>query len=581
MVAVFNKELLSWYLITLKLRETVDQNLTKSGASTPNPPSTPTPYLPLPSTSREILLITNGDSQDPLPNNPQPEQNVEITTVPEPVPERPESVPLIISRTPSPPPTRTFSISPPSLRLPNNRNEPSSWVAYIHQKLNQARAEEANNPWGKLSIYRVPKTLRDGDDKSYVPQVVSIGPIHHGKRKLREMEPHKWRAVHRVLERTGHEIERYIEAIRPLEEKIRSCYEGRIVLRSDEFILCLVLDGTFVLELFRGATIPNGFTLLGYSRNDPVFSMCGAMHSVQRDMIMLENQIPLFVLDRLLSVQSNRPDQKGHVAHLAVCFFDPLMPTDVPLQERDRARMEMSINGFFDPLSDDGLHCLDAFRMSLLRTGPKPEPPPKRAWLKKWSQTRRVADKRRQQFIHCVSELREAGIRCRKMNTDRFWDVQFENGVLKIPRILIHDGTKSLFLNLIAFEQCHLDTSRNMITSYVIFMDNLINSEEDVRYLHDRGIIEHWLGNDKDVSDLFSRLCQEVVFDFNDSYLSSLSDHVNKYYNNRWSTWFASLKHNYFSNPWAIISFFAASVLLLLTFAQTFYTVYSYYVPPS
>lgn len=43
-------------------------------------------------------------------------------------------------------------------------------------------------------------------------------------------------------------------------------------------------------------------------------------------------------------------------------------------------------------------------------------------------------------------------------------------------------GTKSLFSNLIAFEQCHANSS-NDITSYVIFMDNLINSAEDVSYL--------------------------------------------------------------------------------------------------
>lgn len=100
------------------------------------------------------------------------------------------------------------------------------------------------------------------------------------------------------------------------------------------------------------------------------------------------------------------------------------------------------------------------------------------------------------------------------------------------------------------------------------------------RYLHDRGIIEHWLGNDKEVADLFSRLCQEVVFDFNNSYLSGLSDRVNKYYNSRWNTWSATLKHSYFSNPWAIISLVAAVFLLILTFAQTFYSVYSYYRPP-
>ena len=100
------------------------------------------------------------------------------------------------------------------------------------------------------------------------------------------------------------------------------------------------------------------------------------------------------------------------------------------------------------------------------------------------------------------------------------------------------------------------------------------------RYLHYCGIIEHWLGSDAEVADLFNRLCQEVVYDVNDSYLSRLSEEVNRYYNHRWNAWRASLRHNYFSNPWAIISFVAAVVLLLLTFAQSFYGVYGYYKPP-
>ncbi|KAG2329455.1 hypothetical protein Bca52824_000635 [Brassica carinata] len=97
-----------------------------------------------------------------------------------------------------------------------------------------------------------------------------------------------------------------------------------------------------------------------------------------------------------------------------------------------------------------------------------------------------------------------------------------------------HHGTKSLFLNLIAFEQCHID-SRNDITSYIIFMDNLIDSPEDVSYLHYCGIIEHWLGSDSEVANLFNRLCEEVVFDTEDSYLSRLSVEVNRYYNQKWN----------------------------------------------
>ncbi|KAF8406280.1 hypothetical protein HHK36_008365 [Tetracentron sinense] len=534
MVAVFNKELLSWYLITLKLKETVEAGI---------------PALQQTPTSTRSLKLLEQPHQQQHQHQQQQEQS--------------ESLQILINDG------------------RENANEVSNppedeWVISIREKLEQAHQDDAAGSWAKLCVYRIPHCLREGDDKAYVPQIVSLGPYHHSRRRLRKMDEHKWRSLHQILKRTHHDVKLYLNSIKELEEKARSCYEGSVTLSSNEFVEMMVLDGCFVLELFRG--VAEGFKQLGYSRNDPVFAMRGFMHSIQRDMIMLENQLPLFILDRLLGLQIGEPDQRGLVAKFALRFFDPLMPTDEPLGKNDRNRLESSL-GYattFDPLSDQGgLHCLDVFRRSLLRTGPQPSP---RIWIKRWSHAARVADKRRQQLIHCVTELRESGIKFKKRKTDRFWDVKFKNGILRIPRLLIHDGTKSLFLNLIAFEQCHLDCS-NDITSYVIFMDNLINSPEDVGYLHYCGIIEHWLGSDSEVADLFNRLCQEVVFDINDSYLSRLSEQVNRYYNHKWNAWRASLKHNYFNNPWAIISFVAAVVLLLLTSAQTFYGVYGYYRP--
>ncbi|KAB1214776.1 hypothetical protein CJ030_MR5G017519 [Morella rubra] len=527
MVAVFNKELLSWYLITVKLREAVE-----SGVATTSTSSAKVP----------------GQNQELLQNQQQ---------------EPSESLKIVIRDDGG---NCEEADNPPD----------SEWVISIKEKIDQARQDDADSSWEKLCIYRIPHYLREGDDKAYVPQIVSIGPYHHGKRRLRQMDRHKWRALLHVLKRTNHDIRLYLDAVKELEERARTCYEGLISLSSNEFVEMMVLDGCFVLELFQGAA--EGFKRLGYPRNDPIFAMRGSMHSIQRDMIMLENQVPLFILDRLLGIQLGDPDQKGFVSKLTLHFFDPLMPTDEPLTKSDRDKLESSL-GYaitFDPLSDQGgLHCLDVFRRSLLRRGPQPEP---RIWIKKWSHGNRVADKRRQQLIHCVTELKEAGIKFKKRKTDRFWDIKFKNGVLQIPRLLVHDGTKSLFLNLIALEQSHIDCG-NEITSYVVFMDNLINSHQDVGYLHYCGILEHWLGNDAEVADLFNRLCQEVVFDINDSYLSNLSEDVNRYYNHRWNTWRASLKHNYFSNPWAILSVAAAVVLLLLTFAQTFYGVYGYYNP--
>ncbi|KAL5550513.1 hypothetical protein UlMin_000689 [Ulmus minor] len=271
---MFNKELLSWYLITLELRNyQIQQNIQKQQQE--------------PSESLQIVVV-NGDV--------------------------------------------SFE---KGLKSPN-----SEWVISIREKLEQACQDDVAGTWEKLFIYRVPYYFREGDDKAYFPQIEMPPQKDHNK----------WCSLHHVLKRTNHDISLYLKSIKELEEKARSCYEGPINLSSNEFVEMMVLDGCFVLELFR------------YPRNDPIFATCGYMHSIQRDMIMLENQIPLFILDRFLGLQLGDPDHRGFVAKLAVQFFDPLMPIDKPLTKSDRNKLESSL-GYtttFDPLFDQsGLHCLD------------------------------------------------------------------------------------------------------------------------------------------------------------------------------------------------------------------------------
>ncbi|KAF8012360.1 hypothetical protein BT93_I0493 [Corymbia citriodora subsp. variegata] len=474
------------------------------------------------------------------------------------------------------------------------------WVISIEEKLEQSRQDNMPGSWAKLSIYRIPCYLKNGNDKAYVPQIVSLGPYHHGDKHLHHMERHKWRCLHHILERSGHGIGLYLDSVKKVERRARACYEGRIFMSRDEFVEMMILDGCFVIEMLQG--FAKGFEKLGYPPNDPVFSTWGLIPQIQRDMIMLENQIPLFILDRLLGLQLGHPNQKECVAKLVLYFFGPLMP---PFYINFGVDYSKTLK--FDPLYDHGkVHCLEVFRRSLLYLGPK------RPKTKPWSQ-------RRQRLTRCLTKLREAGIKIiRSPCSIILGDIKFEDGILVIPPLEIHEGTRSLFLNLIAFEKCHFDCS-NSVTSYVIFMHDLINSPEDVRYLRNHRIIQHCLENDAQVVELFNWLCQEVAVVITDSYLRDVSHDLEMFYfgamssdtldsivdtddptiytwymsircilalcwsvlraflTRKWNAWAAILKNKYFDNPWSIISLIAAFILLVLTFMQTFYTVYAYY----
>lgn len=254
-------------------------------------------------------------------------------------------------------------------------------------------------------------------------------------------------------------------------------------------------------------------------------------------------------------------------------FFNHLIPTKEQFPDSEQSFTETklkSIENTSDSSSSE-LHCLHVFHTGLI---PKTKKQGHPLSSPRSSRTVNVS-------TPCITDLRNAGIKFKRKTNDtyRFWDIKYENGVLYIPRLKIQDGTKSLFLNLMAFEQCRFDVSNN-ITSYISFMDNLIDSGEDVKHLRYVDIIEHWLGSDQVVADLFNNLCKEVVLGVNDNYLSNVSNQLKEYCQRKFNVWKASLKRDYCSNPWAIISFSAAFLLILFTIVQTSYGVVGYHKPP-
>lgn len=62
-----------------------------------------------------------------------------------------------------------------------------------------------------------------------------------------------------------------------------------------------------------------------------------------------------------------------------------------------------------------------------------------------------------------------------------------KGGILKLPQLIVNDKTETFFRNLIAYEQ---NGHNEKYISYVIFMDSLINTVEDVELLMKRNICE-------------------------------------------------------------------------------------------
>nr|CAB3489947.1 unnamed protein product [Digitaria exilis] len=169
--------------------------------------------------------------------------------------------------------------------------------------------------WNKSSIYRVPERVkRQTRAEDFEPQLVSLGPFHHGKRRVLPMEEHKRRAVLHLARRARAPLRAFAAAVEAAADELVDAYDGlldddgwRGVGNGDSFVEVMLTDGCFLLEMMRvGRLVLKGKPVRDYAPNDPVFSIHGFYFlrpDIKSDMILMENQLPLLVLQRILAVE--------------------------------------------------------------------------------------------------------------------------------------------------------------------------------------------------------------------------------------------------------------------------------------
>uniref|UniRef100_A0ACD5WHV7 Uncharacterized protein n=1 Tax=Avena sativa TaxID=4498 RepID=A0ACD5WHV7_AVESA len=436
--------------------------------------------------------------------------------------------------------------------------EESAWVADVEKALSDGEPSAEVALWQWHSIYRVPACIKDLNRKAYQPQVVSLGPLHHGEPHLLPMDLHKRRSLLHLLRRARKPLLEFLAAVAGVAEQLEGAYQGLQLMVDDDchrgkettsrerFLELMVTDGCFLLEVMRTAS---GLEVNDYAPNDPVFSTHGLLYTVpyiRRDMIIIENQLPLLVLDKLMAVETGNHGQNNEdlINRMVLRFLSPAA---------------------WPPATGVGLalHPLDILRRSILygptQTAP-PAPPHHSA---------------PDDIIRSAEELYEAGIRFKRSQTSSLLDISFRRGVLRLPAIVVDDTTEYMLLNLMAFERLHAGAG-NEVTAYVFFMDNMIDTAADVALLTCRRIVHNTVGSDKAVAKLFSGLSRDVVLEPH-SALDDVHRQVNAYCRKRWNRWRANLVHTYFRSPWSFLSLAAAIFLLGMTIMQTIYTVLPFY----
>ncbi|XXG53943.1 hypothetical protein AAC387_Pa03g1952 [Persea americana] len=162
-----------------------------------------------------------------------------------------------------------------------------SWLNSMKEKL---ASEHIKKPSLPFSICQVPRDVRKIDKDAYTPSIVSIGPFHRGSPKLQPMEKLKWRYL-QIHTKEGNGLDKYSKEMKEKEQELRDFYSGNINMEVNEFIEMVLLDCFFIIQLLLVQS--------DIKHDDPIYATRGMLQRIGNDMLLLENQVPFFMLEYL------------------------------------------------------------------------------------------------------------------------------------------------------------------------------------------------------------------------------------------------------------------------------------------
>ncbi|KAG8379761.1 hypothetical protein BUALT_Bualt07G0123100 [Buddleja alternifolia] len=543
--------------------------------------------------------------------------------------------------------------------LTSNFNQ-KQWVEQIRQALDDKLEEETLI---SVTIFSVPKTLMIINPDCYIPQLLAIGPYHHLRGELYDMEKYKLAAAKRnQRELENMKLQDIVDHLMKCELRIRANYHRPLGYNGEALAWMMAVDSSFLFEFLQVCGVKEGKIVTKIpSRVEHLIDLSKtnkpAHNAILRDIILLENQIPLFVMRMLLEFQFsslNLADEtlislligvskelspfkvvKGsrkidikECAHFLDFLYKFIVPKlDVPseiieIQEnKDEIREDnnkVMINSFSTPsylrhffdelwkiLSKLGEGSMQKIKKIIISLKPF-KVIAKLPWTilmkipvikvlkepienifsgmhKDNDEEKKDDDKEEEDkpplmeeiTIPSVTELVEVGVQFLPTTNEGITSIDFdkESHTFRIPIVNLDVNSEVVLRNLVAYEACS-SSGPLVLTRYTELMNGIIDTENDIKLLCERGIIINHLKNEKEVMGLWNGMSRSIRLTKVPSLDKVIGD-ANKFYNGKWKVKFGKFMKRYVFGSWRILTFLAAIMLLIVTTLQAFCQVYS------
>ncbi|KAM7253567.1 hypothetical protein ACFE04_021721 [Oxalis oulophora] len=397
--------------------------------------------------------------------------------------------------------------------------------------------EEISLPIGCIKM--IPKQIRDLNPAAYTPQLISIGPLHHGRPHLGGMEKYKLKYAESFLERTNKPKALFVHFIQKHVLNIRLFYFEECELDSRAYIEMILLDSFFILEFimyYCEYSLHRLLSIMDLTHDkESLWLDPDLIKKIMLDLLMIENQLPYLLLSKLFDLSGEDGDLRSRCMH----FFD---------------RVGLEISGVTDNYNEH-FHLLH-FTGRIITTE---------------LSTPRQYSTYNPNLYYAAQKLSESRVKFQSIKSPGLNKIRFEKSSLHLPKLKIADNTTEiLFRNIIGMEQSGVEDDA-FICSYVWFLHLLMKSDDDVAVLVNANVIINGLDNNQAVVELFNDLCRNII-PLHNFHFSKICKDLEDYCSS-WEGWLnncaRTLKDVYFSNLWIGTGTIAAIILLVLTLIQT------------
>ena len=494
------------------------------------------------------------------------------------------------------------------LTIQANRQDPQSnftahgygWREEMITKINKAivsdtptsklRSSEEN-----LKISIPPDAFLKAYEKSYNHEKLTIGPLYAHPSINSRFDECKAVCVKKFMERYGiSDVEDLIKHLIPDPCDLNNHYSNLSQDDIKDFQLLVTIDTVFIHEFLFFSSTARSYSrdkqhecLHGFFNNKTVqchqepiinttylndfFNNDFKCKPVWRNLFLMGNQIPMSFLKRIAEFPN---ENEVNLKDLQAVLVDIVVRS---------CPFPMGYNDWHKNVGNPNLlnceHLLDC-QYVLVTQGLHEH---KRSPQIQHNGSRNLIGAGRLQSRHRdrlppASQLSKVGIsfHAHKSGTSL---IKYHRRTLQLhlPRIVVYEGTENVLRNLLAYEQTSKEGCE--FAKYVVIMDSLIYTTEDLAILMKAGVIVNHLGSDQKLVKMWNKMCKNVVTIRSCKRLDDMTHNILKHYREPLRSMYVEFREKYFSRPWPTISLLSAFLLLLFTSVQTGYTVAGYYKP--